>query len=241
MAEFYDVTVDEILSGERKTYDEEVLSYKTQKEKRDGRIKLIKESALGKYNMFVYIALGCLAICWLLAVVFAATSLPTLYYVFLVAGSGFAIVVMFVGNYDVNRTLSSADDEVLDGVNEVKKEIHKKNLLVYDIVSIGLCAIMEIMAIISRLTSLGKYSAVEEYGVRVVDLLDIANFVFPIFLFISFAIMRPYFSAKKETKDRNELITRLQHYDKQFKRKSFCDCNGRYGGGGFDSNLRNKK
>lgn len=37
VAEFYGVTVDELLADERKTYDEETLSYETQKNKSEGR------------------------------------------------------------------------------------------------------------------------------------------------------------------------------------------------------------
>lgn len=138
VAEFYGVTVDEILSGERKTFDEETLSYKTQKEKQEGRNRLIRENALNKYNLYFIVALSVPALFGVLTVVFFILAryygepFTTLMFVFMIIAQIFPGAAAIYGERETKRELSSLKEELPAGVAEAEGIMRKKSLFVCD-------------------------------------------------------------------------------------------------------------
>lgn len=208
VAEFYGVTVDELLSGERKTYDEETLSYETQKNKAEGRARLIKESAIEKYNLFFIIAASCFALCWLLAVIFRLVGYSALFIVFLISGAAIAAGFAFFGCYEAGRRFLSTgeglSDEVVEGINAAKKEIRRKNLLLADIIAGAECVSFLANAFIGWNFT---YSLSDAYGLydyyltsyAVADLRIIPNALFPACIAACYLLIRQHF-AKTEYK-----------------------------------------
>jgi len=207
VAEFYGVTVDELLSGERKTYDEETLSYETQKNKAEGRARLIKESALRQYNLFFIIAASCFAVFWLVAVILKISGNSTLFTVFLIMGAAAAAGLAFYGYYEAKRGLSSVGDvppdEMAEGIAEAKKEISRKSLLLSDIVAGAVCLAFFAGAFI------GWTPYIEGGYFYILDLSIISNAIVPVCLGACYLLIRPHFAKIKYAGNLSDINNRF--------------------------------
>lgn len=130
VAALYDVTVDEILKGERRTERNENLSEQTKKLKDDGAARALSESVIKSYNRYWLFALGVLALFAIFEIIFiGALSL-----ILLPVGVIISAVIVCAGNMDVKRVLGDSSEILSDDYKvRVERLIRSKNLIFTDI------------------------------------------------------------------------------------------------------------
>jgi len=206
VAEFYGVTVDEILSGEKKTYDEETLSYKTKKEKREGRNRLIKESMLNKFNRFFYIALSVFAVSFIADVIFTIASMTTAYIVSFFLGVVASVAVLFFGVGEANRIPTSADEADLDeGVAEARRAVRRRTILATDIIALSLIILKTINLIASAIKVALVFNYLAQYNWSI-----IGSALTSACLAIMYVIVRRHFAREALVNDVKDLKNRIE-------------------------------
>ncbi|MBQ3253284.1 MAG: helix-turn-helix transcriptional regulator [Acholeplasmatales bacterium] len=135
VAEFYGVTVDEILKGQKNNIEKtNNLKEQTINLKNKSKIKLIKNSILSKQNIYFWVSIGLDLLFLILCIILFFVVSYSLG--FIIANIGFIVsaLVFIYGNIDIKKRIFDEDNEDLqEGLENVKLELASKRVFFFDI------------------------------------------------------------------------------------------------------------
>ena len=134
VADFYDVTVDELLKGERYTEKQLQLSEQTSKLKNDNKVKVIMNNVIHKYNIYFIRSLSIIGGTLLLAIIFGFTINEVVAIFLMFLGVVIGGVIIIIANSEVKRILTDNNEECLEeGIKKTNREIRRRNVLFLDL------------------------------------------------------------------------------------------------------------
>lgn len=134
VADLYDVTVDEILKGERYTEKQSQLSEQTIKLKNDNKLKVIMNNVIHKYNIYFISSFSIIGFTLLLAIIFGFTINEVVATFLMFLGVAIGGVIIIIANSEVKRILTDHNEECLEeGIEKTNREIRRKNVMFLDL------------------------------------------------------------------------------------------------------------
>lgn len=134
VADLYDVTVDEILKGERYTEKQSQLSEQTIKLKNDNKLKVIMNNVIHKYNIYFISSFSIIGVTLLLAIIFGFTINEVVATFLMFLGVAIGGVIIIIANSEVKRILTDNNEECLEeGIEKTNREIRRKNVMFLDL------------------------------------------------------------------------------------------------------------
>lgn len=136
VALLYDVTVDEILKGQR---NNKILKEETEKSNDKKVNNILINKITSKFNIYFYVAIGILSVFLVTEVILGLLVNTILAIVLMALGFIISINLIIFGNIDIKMHYSSVEEpnEVNNAYIHSLKFIRVKNLLFYDIVFIA--------------------------------------------------------------------------------------------------------
>lgn len=131
VAEFYEITVDELLKGERNTKEQTQF---TAKQKSKAKSKLIENKLSSKQNVFFIVSASVLCFFFMLGLILGLLVSEVAALIFIPFGLLIGLGIYIFGVSEINKILN--DDDIVDLKEELDKakiNLRKKNLLFSDI------------------------------------------------------------------------------------------------------------
>lgn len=129
VADFYNVTVDEILKGERQTQ----FSEQTSKLKNESKVKVIMNNITRKYNVYFISSLSVIGATLLLAIIFGFTVHAVVAIFLMLLGIIIGGLIIIIANSEVKRVLADNSEDCLEeGIDKTNREI-RRNVMFLDI------------------------------------------------------------------------------------------------------------
>ena len=158
VAEFYDITVDELLKGEKNTCNE---SPRTTERKNKSKVKLITNKLLSIQNIYFIVSMAILS-CFLLAGILVVLLVDDSDINFLAGiiiitfGMIIGLVSYLYGKSEVNRILNDEDNkELMPDLRKTKIELRRKNVWFLDVYLVLLTIYFSfILWVLSELTNI---------------------------------------------------------------------------------------
>lgn len=148
VAEFYGVTVDEILKGERNKKEapkEETVTLNNKKKE-----KLIINNLIDKYNKYFLTSLIILGVCLLLGIVIGFIASSLVFYFLAFLGIIVSTIVIVIANKEIKRV--EDDEDIINSALEKSfKIIKQRNLLFTDILIGSIILILICMLILGHI------------------------------------------------------------------------------------------
>ena len=136
VAEFYDVTVDELLKGERKI--KEQAEY-TIKQKSKSKFKLIDNKLSSKQNVFFIVSTSVMCFFFMLGLILGLLVNKIVALVIIPFGLLIGLGIYIFGITEINKIINDEDlDELKEDLEKAKINLKKKNLLFSDIFFISI-------------------------------------------------------------------------------------------------------
>ena len=131
VAEFYDVTVDELLKGERKI--KEQAEY-TIKQKSKSKFKLIDNKLSSKQNIFFIVSTSVMCFFFMLGLILGLLVSEIAELIIITFGLLIGLGIYIFGITEINKIINDEDlDELKEDLDKAKINLKKKNLLFSDI------------------------------------------------------------------------------------------------------------
>ena len=131
VAEFYDVTVDELLKGERKI--KEQAEY-TIKQKSKSKFKLIDNKLSSKQNIFFIVSTSVMCFFFMLGLILGLLVSEIAALIIIPFGLLIGLGIYIFGITEINKIINDEDlDELKEDLDKAKINLKKKNLLFSDI------------------------------------------------------------------------------------------------------------
>ncbi len=179
VAQFYDISVDELLKGERNLKDQ---SKVTVNEKNLNRSKLIENHLMKKQNLIFIISTSILVILFILGLIFWLLSYNEIGLVINFSGLIIGIFGYIYGTLELRRILNDEDNiELQEDLLKTKLQLKKKNLLFTDITFI--IFIIFIILLFNSISFKNVYSYYNNYNFFL-NLEFIILILFIIFIYI---------------------------------------------------------
>lgn len=136
VALLYDVTVDEILKGQR---NNKILKEETEKSNDKKVNNILINKITSKFNIYFYVAIGILSVFLITEVILCLLVNPIVAIVLMAFGFIISIALIIFGNIDIKMHYSSIEEpnEVNNAYIHSLKFIRVKNLLFFDIAFIA--------------------------------------------------------------------------------------------------------
>ena len=136
VALLYDVTVDEILKGQR---NNKILKEETEKSNDKKVNNILINKITSKFNIYFYVAIGILSVFLITEVILCLLVNPIVAIVLMALGFIISIALIIFGNIDIKMHYSSIEEpnEVNNAYIHSLKFIRVKNLLFFDIAFIA--------------------------------------------------------------------------------------------------------
>lgn len=136
VAEFYDVTVDELLKGERKI--KEQAEY-TIKQKSKSKFKLIDNKLSSKQNIFFIVSTSVMCFFFMLGLILGLLVSEIAALIIIPFGLLIGLGIFIFGITEINKIINDEDlDELKEDLEKAKINLKKKNLLFSDIFFISI-------------------------------------------------------------------------------------------------------
>ena len=136
VAEFYDVTVDELLKGERKI--KEQAEY-TIKQKSKSKFKLIDNKLSSKQNVFFIVSTSVMCFFFMLGLILGLLVSEIAALIIIPFGLLIGLGIYIFGITEINKIINDEDlDELKEDLEKAKINLKKKNLLFSDIFFISI-------------------------------------------------------------------------------------------------------
>lgn len=136
VAEFYDVTVDELLKGERKI--KEQAEY-TIKQKSKSKFKLIDNKLSSKQNIFFIVSTSVMCFFFMLGLILGLLVSEIAALIIIPFGLLIGLGIYVFGITEINKIINDEDlDELKEDLEKAKINLKKKNLLFSDIFFISI-------------------------------------------------------------------------------------------------------
>lgn len=131
VAEFYEITVDELLKGERNTKEQ---SGFTTKQKTKSRSKLVENQLLSKQNIYFIVSASVLCFFFMLGLLLGMFNFEVVSIVIIPFGIIIALAIYLYGNSEIKRILEDEDNiELKEDLEKARYSLKKKNILCSDI------------------------------------------------------------------------------------------------------------
>lgn len=136
VAEFYEVTVDELLKGERK--NKEQAEY-TIKQKSKSKFKLIDNKLSSKQNIFFIVSTSVICFFFMLCLILGLLVNEVAALIIISFGLLIGLGIYVFGITEINKIINDDDlDELKEDLDKAKINLKKKNLLFSDIFFISI-------------------------------------------------------------------------------------------------------
>ena len=136
VAEFYEVTVDELLKGERK--NKEQAEY-TIKQKSKSKFKLIDNKLSSKQNIFFIVSTSVICFFFMLCLILGLLVNEVAALIIISFGLLIGLGIYIFGITEINKIINDDDlDELKEDLDKAKINLKKKNLLFSDIFFISI-------------------------------------------------------------------------------------------------------
>jgi len=136
VAEFYDVTVDELLKGERKI--KEQAEY-TIKQKSKSKFRLIDNKLSSKQNIFFIVSTSVMCFFFMLGLILGLLVNEVAALIIIPFGLLIGLGIYIFGITEINKIINDEDlDEIKEDLDKAKINLKKKNLLFSDIFFISI-------------------------------------------------------------------------------------------------------
>ena len=136
VAEFYEVTVDELLKGERK--NKEQAEY-TIKQKSKSKFKLIDNKLSSKQNIFFIVSISVICFFFMLCLILGLLVNEVAALIIISFGLLIGLGIYIFGITEINKIINDDDlDELKEDLDKAKINLKKKNLLFSDIFFISI-------------------------------------------------------------------------------------------------------
>lgn len=136
VAEFYDVTVDELLKGERKI--KEQAEY-TIKQKSKSKFRLIDNKLSSKQNIFFIVSTSVMCFFFMLGLILGLLVSEVAALIIIPFGLLIGLGIYIFGITEINKIINDEDlDELKEDLDKAKINLKKKNLLFSDIFFISI-------------------------------------------------------------------------------------------------------
>ena len=136
VAEFYEVTVDELLKGERK--NKEQAEY-TIKQKSKSKFKLIDNKLSSKQNIFFIVSISVICFFFMLCLILGLLVNEVAALIIISFGLLIGLGIYVFGITEINKIINDDDlDELKEDLDKAKINLKKKNLLFSDIFFISI-------------------------------------------------------------------------------------------------------
>lgn len=148
VADFYGVTVDEILKGERnkkETQKEETVTLNNKKKE-----KLIVNNLIDKYNKYFLASLIILGVCMLLGIIIGFIASSLVFYFLSFLGVIVSTIVIVIANKEIKR-VEDDEDIIKSALEKSFKIIKQRNLLFTDILIGSIILILICMLILGHI------------------------------------------------------------------------------------------
>lgn len=131
VAEFYGVTVDELLKGEKNT--KEQTEY-TVNQKQKNKFKLIKNKLMSKQNIYFIVSVSVLCFFFMLGLILGLLVSEVAGVIIIPFGLLIGIAIYLYGVSEIKRILVDEDNiEIKEELDKSKYDLKKKNILFADI------------------------------------------------------------------------------------------------------------
>ena len=131
VAEFYDITVDELLKGER--YNDS-LKDSTIRKKDNVKIKLLANKLLSKQNIYFIISLSISLFFITLGLIIGLLVSSIAGFIIVPFGLVICLALYIYGNYEIKRVIDDEENsELVIDLQKSRLELKKKNILFIDI------------------------------------------------------------------------------------------------------------
>ena len=131
VAEFYEVTVDELLKGERNTKDQ---TEYTVKQKTKGRSKLIENQLTSKQNTVFIISAAIICFFFMLGLIIGLLASEIAGVIIIPFGLLIGFFLYLYGNAEIKKVLDDEDNiELKDDLEKAKYQLKRKNILFSDV------------------------------------------------------------------------------------------------------------
>lgn len=148
VAEFYGVTVDEILKGEKgknNSLKEETLVISNKKKER-----LLVNNIIDKYNKYFLASLIILGVAIVLGIIIGFLTTTLIFYFLSILGIAVGAIIIFIANKDIKRV--DDDEEVVnEALGKALKIVKQRNLLFTDILIGCICLVFVCMLILEKI------------------------------------------------------------------------------------------
>lgn len=148
VADFYGVTVDEILKGEKNKKDlpnDETIILNNKKKE-----KLLVNNLVDKYNKYFLSALIILGVCMLLGIIIGFIASSLVFYFLSFLGIIISIIVVVIANKEIKR-VEDDEDIIKSALEKSSKIIKQRNLLFIDILIGSIILILICMLILGNI------------------------------------------------------------------------------------------
>ena len=202
VADFYGVTVDEILKGRRiNNKDEDEINTKNNKDE-----KIIANTIKRKYTVYFYIALGIMGLLFTISMIIYAVGNNLISLVIYLFGLLVSMFIMILGNQVCHQEIDDYDDElIIKGYNRAKKILDINNKLYVDVFFL-LVVVFILLYIVSSDTSFLLSSFTNS---TIFNLLVVIEYIIGFSMIIIYYILIRSFVFKKNqfNKLRNNILT----------------------------------
>lgn len=149
VAEFYGVTVDEILSGERKNTQREQ-TQQTIALKSNNNARVLTESLVKKFNGYFIASLITFGVLTIISIILFFLGYLVIAFTLEIIGILTSVFIIYLGNHEVNHFHTEEDSAVMTkALEQSKKETKIKKIILSDLIVVT-CAVYSIILILAR-------------------------------------------------------------------------------------------
>ena len=131
VADFYGITVDELLKGEKSNKE---ISQSSIRQSNKNRVKLLLNKLLSKQNIYFIVSLSICAFFFMLGLILGLLVNKVAGLIIILFGLIIGLIAYIYGNYEIKKVISDEDNmDLKEDLEKSKGKLKQKNILFSDI------------------------------------------------------------------------------------------------------------